>query len=124
MVKESNVYVLDNDNSSRKALSRLLRAARFNVNSFSKESDLLNELKPNSSGVLLMDMQMSKMAIEELVEKLKHLEFNIDIIVVTADYNNQSKKIAEAIGAIGYFRKPVDGTALIDAINWSMKNNY
>ncbi len=124
MVKESNVYVLDNDNSSRKALSRLLRAASFNVNSFSKESDLLNELKPNSSGVLLMDMQLSKMAIEELVKKLKHLEFNIDIIVVTADYNNQSKKIAEAIGAIGYFRKPVDGTALIDAINWSMKNNY
>ena len=47
----------------------------------------------------------------------------MDIIVVTGDDTTQSKELANAIGADGFFRKPVDGTALIDAIHWSLKNN-
>ena len=124
MVKESNVYVLDNDNSSRKGLSRLLRAARFNVHPFSNASVFLNQLKPNTSGTLIMDMQMPGLSIEELVKELKCCQSNINIIVVSGDDDLESKKIAKEIGAVGFYRKPVDGTALIDAINWSIKNNY
>jgi two-component system response regulator FixJ len=123
MVKEKTVYVLDDDNSARNGLSRLLRIAGFNVLSFSNASSFLNELKPNASGTLLTDLRMPGLTIEDLAKELKCRESNINIIIVSGDDDDASKKIAKSIGAIGYFRKPVDGTALIDAINWSLKNN-
>ncbi len=128
MVKETDIYVLDNDNSSRKGLSRLLRAARFNVHSFSNASVFLNQLKPNTSGTLITDLKMPLSSVEELVKELKCCQSKINIIVISVDDDLESKKIAKKIGAVGFFRKPVDGTALIDAIHWSIKssqsNNY
>ena len=124
MVKEDNVYILDDDNSARKGLSRLLRVAGFNVLSFSNASSFLNKLKPNASGTLVMDLRMPGLSVEELSKELKCRESNIKIIVVSGDDNDVSKKIAKNIGAKGFFRKPVDGTALIDAVNWLLKNGH
>jgi FixJ family two-component response regulator len=121
MVKESNVYLLDNDNSARKGLSRLIHKAGFNVLSFSNAESLLNELKPNDSGTLVTNLGMPEFFAEELVKELKYRQTNIKIIVVSDHNDPESQRIANEIGAIGFFRKPVDGTALIDAINWSLK---
>ncbi len=121
MTKGTTVYVLDKDHSSRKGLSRLLHVAGFNVHSFSKVSDLLDQLKLNTSGTLIADIQMPELSVEELVKELKCCQSNINIIVVSGDDDLESKKIAKEIGAVGFFRKPVDGTALIDAINWALK---
>ena len=121
MVKEDTVYLLDDDNSARNGLSRLLRVAGFNVLPFSNASSFLNKLKPNTSGTLVTDLRIPGLSIEELTKDLKFRKANINIIVVSGDDDLESKKIANAIGAIGFFRKPVDGIALIDAINWSLK---
>ncbi len=123
MVKETTVYVLDDDNSARKGLSRLLSVAGFNVLSYCNASSFLNELKPNASGSLVTDLRMPGFSLEELAKELKGHESNINVIVVSGDDDLESKKIANDIGAVGFFRKPVDGTALVDAINWSLKNN-
>lgn len=121
MVKEESVYVLDDDNSARKGMSRLLGAAGFNVLSFSNASSFLNELKPNAFGALITDLRMPGLTVEELAKELKCRKSNIDIIVVSGDNDLVSQKIAYDIGAVEFFRKPVDGTALIDSINWLLK---
>ena len=36
--------------------------------------------------------------------------------------DNESRKKALAVNAVGFFRKPVDGSALLDAIDWVLKN--
>ncbi len=123
MIKETTVYILDDDSSVRKGLSRLLRVAGFNVHSFSDASNFLKALKSNGGRLLVTDLRMPGLSIEELVKELKNRELNMDIIVVTGDDTIQSKELAQAIGAVGFFRKPVDGNALIDAIHWSLKNN-
>jgi FixJ family two-component response regulator len=123
MVEDINVYLLDDDNSARKGLSRLLRAAGFNALSFPDVSSFLNVVEPKCLGPLVTDLRMPGLSVEELAKELKKRNLNIDIIVVTGDDTTQSKKIANNIGAVGFFRKPVDGTALIDAINWSLKIN-
>lgn len=123
VVEAINVYILDDDNSARKGLSRLLRAAGFNALSFPDVSSFLNVVGPNCLGPLVTDLRMPGLSVKELAKELKYRELNMDIIVVTGDDTIQSKKIANDIGAIGFFRKPVDGTALIDAINWAVKIN-
>jgi len=43
------------------------------------------------------------------------------VIFVTADDDEQTRKKARALEAAGFFRKPVDGPALLDAIIWALE---
>jgi FixJ family two-component response regulator len=58
--------------------------------------------------------------LEKLIKELKCHGANCKIIIISAQDDLVSKKIANDIGAIQFFRKPVDGTALIDSINWKL----
>ena len=121
MAEESNIYVVDDDSSSRKGLARLLRAAGYNVHSFDSAICFLRSLKPDLSGCLILDLRMPEMTGEGLASELRNRETNVNIIVVSGNDDIETRKIAQSIGAVGFFRKPVDGTALIDAINWILK---
>ena len=56
-----------------------------------------------------------------MIIELKYHEPNFKIIILSAKDDLLSKKIANDINAIQFFRKPIDGIALIDSINWSLK---
>jgi two-component system response regulator FixJ len=123
MIKEHTIYILDYDQSSRKGIARLLIMAGFNVLPFSNVLSFLDKLNPNSLGTLIMDLEIPELFLEKLIKELKCHGANCKIIIISAEDDLLSKKIASDIGAIQFFRKPVDGTALIDSINWSLKNN-
>jgi len=107
--------------SVRKGLSRLLLAAGYNLRVFSCAEDFLYALESEMLGCVILDLRMPGMSIEELVVKMKDQGISLKIIILTADDNQDTRRIAKDIGAVGFFRKPVDGYALIDAINWSLK---
>jgi FixJ family two-component response regulator len=48
---------------------------------------------------------------------------HLPIIVVTADDDPVPRLKAQKMGAVGFFRKPVDGRALLDAINWALRSD-
>jgi len=107
--------------SVRKGLSRLLRAAGYNVRVFSRAEDFLYALESEMLGCVILDMRLPGMTGKELAVKLKDRGIDLKIIILSAEDNQEARKIAKDINAIGFFRKPVDGYALIDAINWSLK---
>jgi hypothetical protein len=45
-----------------------------------------------------------------------------DVGGVTADDGLGSRQIAEELNAVAFFRKPIDGMALLDAIAWAMRD--
>ncbi|MCZ6701610.1 MAG: hypothetical protein O6940_01070, partial [Ignavibacteria bacterium] len=53
--------------------------------------------------------------------KLKDRGISLKIIILSADDRQDTRRIAKDIGAVGFFRKPVDGYALIDHVNWVLK---
>jgi len=121
VAEESKIYVVDDDSSSRKGLARLLLSAGYNVHSFDSATCFLDSLKPDLSGCLILDLRMPEMSGEELATELRNRGINVNIIVVSGNDDLETRKIAKSIGAVGFFRKPVDGTALVDAINWTLK---
>ena len=118
---KDQVYVIDDDASARNGLARLLRAAGYHVHAFDSANKFLEILDKNTSGCILLDIRMPGMSGEELVLELKNRNVNLPIIVVTGDNDAETRRKAKKMKAIGFFRKPVDGTALLDAINWIMK---
>ena len=122
MNQENIIFVVDDDPSARKGLARLLHTAGHNVRDFESANDFLHALDPDVSGCLILDARMPGLSGEELQAELKKREIYLPIIVVTGDDDPETKKKAAKMKAIGFFRKPVDGTALLDAVNWTLRS--
>ncbi len=121
MIQEKVVFVIDDDPSARKGLARLLRTAGHNVRDFESANDFLDALNPDVSGCLVLDARMPGLTGEELQVELKNRKIYLPIIVVTGDDDTETRKKATQMKAVGFFRKPVDGTALLDAVNWVLR---
>jgi FixJ family two-component response regulator len=115
------VFVLDDDPSARRGLTRLLRAAGHDFRDFGSSQEFLDALGSEAFGCLVLDAGMPGLSIEELQAELEARGARLPIIVVTADDDPETKRKAEKIKAVGFFRKPVDGVALLDAVEWALR---
>ena len=115
----SRVFLVDGDLSARRGLARLLRTAGHDVREFASASELLDSLHPETSGCLVLDAGTPGLSGGELVAELDALRIDLPVIVISADDEPEIRRQAYAFGAVGFFRKPVDGTALLDAIAWA-----
>jgi FixJ family two-component response regulator len=115
------VYLIDDDESVRKALQRLLRSAGLDVKTFpSAEEFLQSENLGEKRACIILDIRMPGLTGFDLQEKLASKGVRIPVITVSAFDDAASRERARKLGATAFFRKPVDGEALIDAIHWAM----
>jgi FixJ family two-component response regulator len=97
----------------------MLRATGLRVEAFQSASSLLEVKDLYDVSCLVMDIRMPGLSAEELALELGQRGIHLPIIIITADDNEETRQIARRVGAAGYFRKPVDGAALLDAIKWA-----
>lgn len=119
----SRVFLVDDDPSARRGIARLLRAAGHDVLESSSATELLDSLDSEASGCLVLDARTPGLSGAELQARLEALQLDLPVIVISADDEPEIRREAYAIGAVGFFRKPVDGTALLDAIAWALRPN-
>jgi FixJ family two-component response regulator len=119
----NTVYVVDDDPSARKGIARLVRAANYNVNDFASANEFFAALGPDAQGCVILDAGMPGLSTEEKQADLKSCSARLPIIVVSAHDDPETRQMAKKIGAVGFFRKPVDGTALLDAIDWALRSS-
>ena len=123
MTNDNCIFLVDDDSSARKGLARLLHAAGYDVRDFASAKDFLDALGSEASGCLVLDARMSGISNEEVLEELKARNIHLPIIVVTGDDDSETRRKAQKMKAAGFFRKPIDGPALLDAINWALQTN-
>ena len=70
-----------------------------------------------------MDAGIPGLSTEEKQAEFKSCGARLPIIVVSAHDDTETRQKAKKIGAVGFFRKPVDGTALLDAIDWALRSS-
>jgi FixJ family two-component response regulator len=118
--KPSVVYVIDDDESVRRALARLLRSADLDAETFSSPDEFLNGPKQTESSCILIDIRMPGATGFDLQQKLAASNIGIPAIVISASDDAQIRERARELGAVSFFRKPVDDQALLDAIWWAI----
>ncbi len=82
----------------------------------------LEPLDPKARGCLVLDVRMPGATIEDLYRTLQENQMMLPLIFVTADDSPELRHQAKEMGAHGFFRKPVDGKALLDAIHWATES--
>ncbi len=112
------ISVVDDDESVRRALQRLLRAAGFEVQAFSSAKEFLESGNLGGGACIVLDIQMHGLSGFDLQEELTSRGIRTPVIAVSASDDEETRQRARALGAAVFFRKPVDGHALLDAIWW------
>jgi FixJ family two-component response regulator len=121
VTSSTRVFVVDDDPSARSGLSRLLRTAGHDVQDFATANEFLDSLDSDATGCVVLDIRMPGLTGEELQAKLKARGVCLRIIVVTGEDDSETRRKAQKLGATAFFRKPVDGKALLDAIDWTLR---
>ena len=115
------VVVVDDEESVRKAVQRLLKAAGLAVESFASAEDFLNSGQLNTTGCLIADIRMPGMSGMDLLAELNSKHLPIPTILITAHGDEDLRMQAMRAGAVKFLAKPVDGTALLDSVQTALQ---
>jgi FixJ family two-component response regulator len=114
------VYIVDDDPSVRKGFARVVRSAGFDARVFESADAFFGSGSARASGCLVVDAKMPVSGGPDMLTRLRHESPGMPVIVVTAHDDPETRKVADEVGAVSYFRKPVDADALLDAISWAL----
>ena len=118
------VYIVDDDASIRRAMKRFINSAGLSVKTFSSARSFLDYESISTHACIIADVKMPEIGGIELVRELRHRGCRLPVIIVTAFDNEETRELAHKAGVAGYFRKPVDAHALLDAVFWASYEAY
>jgi FixJ family two-component response regulator len=114
------VYIVDDDLSVRRGFARLLQVAGLRVQSFASAESFLDADTRGNDACVVVDIHMEGLSGTELQERLAARKPAIPVIMISAGDAPEIRKVAQRSGVAAFFRKPVDGQALLDAIYWAL----
>ena len=116
MTKVGHIYLIDDDNSMRESLTRMLRDVGYLVEDYASAVKFLEISIPVSPAVILLDMQMPDMTGIELQEKLVKLGRKTPIVFVSGQ--SHPHQIVQSLkkGAVDFLFKPFNLEELLNAI--------
>lgn len=112
------VLVVDDDRSFRKAVSRLLQTAGYEVVSYESAQQLLEHLpQDDRPSCILLDVQIPGLSGPELQNRLSAAGSILPIVFLTGHGDIPTSVQAIKAGAEDFLTKPVSKEALLDAID-------
>jgi FixJ family two-component response regulator len=120
--QEKMVAVIDDDESYRGALQRLMKSAGLSVQSFGSAEAFLDSGQQHETGCLISDIRMPGMSGLELQSKLNSDHCPIPTIFITAHGDEKMRLQAMRGGAVKFLAKPFDGETLLEAVRVALKS--
>jgi FixJ family two-component response regulator len=120
--KGKMVAVIEDDESYREAVQRLLKSAGLPVQSFGSAEAFLESGRQYETGCLISDIRMPGMSGLELQAKLNSDNCPIPTIFVTAHGDEKMRLQAMRGGAVKFLAKPFDAETLLAAVQVALKN--
>ena len=114
--KSLTVYVVDDDESVRRALGRLLRSCGYHAVTFRSAEEFMEATSCQGEGCLVLDIRLPGITGLDLQEALSSSGSEYAVILMTAHDNSQWQERAKTAGAVAYLRKPFPEQSLLDAV--------
>jgi FixJ family two-component response regulator len=115
------ISIIDDDESFRGAIARLIRSLGHSVAAFDSAEDFLQSDRLNETNCLICDVRMPRMSGLELQSDLTSKGYRLPIIFVTANPTESARKNALAAGALGFLNKPCNEDTLIALLDEALR---
>ncbi len=112
----ATVFIVDDDPSVRRGLSRLIRLAGMNVEAFASAVEFLRREPFHGNGCIVLDIRMPGITGPELQDALAGKEHSLPVVFLTSHGSVPASVTAMKKGAIDFLQKPVDERDLLHAI--------
>ena len=112
----SLVFLIDDDASVRKGVSRLLRSAGYNSETFGSASDFLTREQHSGPACVIVDVRMPGINGIDLQDVLIQRRREEQLVFITGHGNIAMCAQAMKSGAIDFLPKPFRDTELLDCV--------
>ena len=117
------ISVVDDDESIRNSLKRLLRSTGFEVTIFPSAREFLHQRPLNKHGCVIVDVRMPGMDGLDLQKLLSDSGISLPVVFMTAYEDPYVRSRAMEAGALAFLLKPFSDTSLMDIIWLALKHS-
>lgn len=110
------IHVVDDDDSLRNALSRLLKAAGYSVRTYASSGDFMMAEITEDRGCIILDVRMPGPSGLELQSLLKRRSNSLPVIFLTGHGDIPMSVQAMKTGAVDFLTKPVQRHVLLSSV--------
>jgi FixJ family two-component response regulator len=115
------VYLIDDDNSMRDSLARMLRDIGYAIQDFESATSFLQNSLPIAPAVIILDMQMPDVTGLDLMERLEKLGRKTPIVFLSGQSHPQQIVKGLKRGAMDFLFKPFNIEELLQAIDQAIE---
>ena len=115
-ISSKMVFVIDDDLSVRKSLTRLLRSSNYESEAFASASDFLARPPHSGSSCVIVDVQMPGLNGIDLQETLIKRRRDEQLVFITGHGNIPMCAQAMKAGAVDFLPKPFKPAQLLDCV--------
>ena len=117
------VFVVDDDQSMRVALTYLFRSMNLRVEVFSSAAELLQSKLPDIASCLVLDIRLPGVSGLDFQEVLKNAGIHIPIVFITGHGDIPMSVRAMKAGAIDFLTKPFRDQDMLDAVTRALDHD-
>ena len=114
---KAKVLIVDDSAMTRRNLRQILETAGCEVVEAEDGLSALERYYIEKPDVVLLDLVMRGMYGLDVLQKLRELDAAARIVVVSADIQSSSLRLAEEAGAKAFINKPFDKTEILGALD-------
>ena len=115
-VQACTIAVIDDDPRVLESLVNLLSSFGYSAESYKSAEQFLKSDTLSQTNCIITNVKMRQMSGLGLLQFLKSRNCAVPVIIITGKSRAQSEAFYLENGAVGFFRKPVDGDALVELI--------
>lgn len=117
------IAVVDDEDSVRRALLRLLQSAGFQVAVFASGEEFLRSLNETTPNCVVLDLHMPDVNGFDVQEALGRDHPGLPIVIITGYDTAETKARVLQHGAVAYLGKPVDAMVLLASISHALSGS-
>jgi FixJ family two-component response regulator len=121
MSQQATIYIVDDDDSYRRALARLLSLEGFEVKPYATAEELLEEITLDARGCMLADLQLPGLSGLEMQDTLHNAGVNLPLVFLSGHGDIPSTVSAMRSGAVDFLEKQAPKEQLLAAIHRALE---
>ncbi|WP_198264444.1 response regulator transcription factor [sulfur-oxidizing endosymbiont of Gigantopelta aegis] len=123
MSNEPCVYIVDDDEQVRDALTLLMESVGLNSASFASAQDYLDQFDATKSGCLILDVRMPGLSGLDLQARLTAEKICPPIIIITGHGDVPMAVRAVTAGAVDFIEKPFNNQSMLDNVHRAIEQD-